>query len=82
MRIKKVTETSQTSLKYTKQFKYMAGGTNVYDIIEFDSGTGKSVKIQHSCLRMIQKDQREISDILALDIIEIFCKVDLAFIIN
>ena len=82
MRIKKVTETSQTSLKYIKQFKYMAGDTNVYDIIEFDSGTGKSVKIQHSCLRMIQKDQREISDILALDIIEIFCKVDLAFIIN
>ena len=45
MRIKKVTGISQTSLKYIKQFKYMAGGTNVYGIIEFDSGTGKNVKI-------------------------------------
>lgn len=77
-----MTEISQTSLKYIKQFKYMASGTNVYGIIEFDSGTGENVKIQQSCLRMIWKDQREISDILTLDIIEIFCKVDLAFIIN
>ena len=75
MRIKNVTGISQTSLKYIKQFKYMAGGTNVYGIIEFDSGTGKNVKIHTG-------GSKEISDILTLDIIEIFCKVNLAFIIN
>ena len=40
------------------------------------------IQAQGKMLRYIQKDQREISDILTLDIIEIFCKVDLAFIIN
>lgn len=43
MRIKNVTGISQKCLKYIKQFKYMAGGTNVYGI-KFDLGTGKNVK--------------------------------------
>lgn len=57
-----------------KQFKYMAGGTNVYGI-KFDSGTGKNVKTH-------TERSKEISNILTFNIIEIFCKVDLAFTIN
>lgn len=59
----------------------MTGGTDSYSIIEFDLGTGKKM-LSFNTYRMLQKDQRKISDVLTLGIIEIVCVVDLDFIIK
>lgn len=62
-----------------KQFKYMTDRIDAYIITEFDLGTGKKVKFQHSW-SMVQKDQKKISLVLTFNVIEIVHIVDLEFI--